>query len=272
MEHPEDGNVYDRLQIVIVTEVKFIIDDNGNLTDTFSGYVSVRLITSCETFNWVKWSNPLMSQSNKYGVMACPAVDDVVLVLFDPRGFPVVVGSMLFSQAVKPIFDQTDYTVEQSDSTKTKESDDLRLKLKSGEVMVRGKNGSSIHFRNDGTTILKLDDSKTDANTTHIGIDAQKNVFIMNAQNVTVQGTETARVECKNAEIEATEKASVKANDVEVEASNAKVISDNIELGGAGAKAAIIRELDKVQHIDPVIGVPVVSVRYLTKSKSTKAT
>jgi len=273
MDHPEDGNIYERLQLGVVTDVKPLMGDDEQPTEFFSGYVSVRLLTSCEEFHWVKWSYPHIGQSNKSGIIACPSVDDVVVLQFDPRGYPVVLGTMLYSQAVKPIYDQTDFTTTQTpEGEKTKESDDLRLKLKQGEVMVRGSNGTSVHFRNDGTTILKLDDTKEDADTTVIGVDVNKNIFILGAQNVTVKGTETARVECKNAEIEATEKVSVKADEATVEASQAKVISDNIELGGSGVKAAIIRELDKAQHIDPVIGVPVVSVRYLTKSKSTKAT
>lgn len=267
--HPDESNVYERLQFGIITEVKFLLDDSGNMTDVFSGFVAVRLLTSCESFGWVKWSYPAMGQSGGHGIVVCPMENDVVAVEFDPRGFPVVVGSMLFSQAAKAVFNQQDYGV-LSGSGK-KEADDVRLKIKKGEVMVRGNNGSSVHFRNDGTTILKLDDTKEDAQTTVFGMDVNKNVFILNAQNVNVMGTETTRVECKNAEIEVSEKASVKATDAEIEASNAKVISDNIELGKTGTKSAVIRALDRCEHIDPVTGLSVVSTRYLTESKSVEA-
>jgi hypothetical protein len=287
MGHPEDIDVYERTQIGIITAVHFEMDDKGVPTDVFSGFVAVRILNMGVAFAWVRWTNPLFSQSNVYGVFACPAEDDIVEITFDPRGYPISGRMMLFSQAVKPNLDLSDYTVTQDENgNKTKESDDLRLKIKKGEVMVIGKNGTSFHFRNDGTTILKLDSTKKDADTTTIGVDSGGNVFISGAQNVTVQSAATAKITCQNAELTANEKVTVTANDLEadisnsatikadtatVQGSNVSVVSDNIELGGDGAKSAIIRSVDKCQHIDPILGIPVVSVKYVTQSLSTKA-
>ena len=129
--------------------------------------------------------------------------------------------------------------------------------------MVRGKNKTSLHFRNDGSTYLKLNDTVADSATLLISIDANKNVTISGANNVNVTAA-------GDINLTATGKAVIKANEADVVAATVAVKSDNITLG-TGSAQAIIRNTDRVQHIDPILGVPVTSTMYVTQSESVKA-
>jgi hypothetical protein len=134
-----------------------------------------------------------------------------------------------------------------------------------GEVLIRGKSKSSVLFKNDGTTIFKLDDDKeeTDPDNTIIKIESNGDITISNANNVTTN--------CKNATINAEDRTDINCTDAKVTATTVEIESDNITLGKTGSLAPIIRDTDKTKHTDPVIGVPVFSEKYMNHSNTTRA-
>lgn len=241
--------MYIKLHQAIIEKVKFIKN-----TEIFSGFVSIRLLSTNDRIEWAKWTNPLIGDG--YGVVTTPVEDDVVIVGFDFRNRCFIVGMLTYAQMSKPILeDQVPYEGEENDP---------RLKVKQGELLLRGKNKSSIHFKNDGSTVFKLNDEKEDSdiNNVVIKIDANRNITILNANDISV--------DCKNASVVCEEKSQVTAQEAFVEADKVEVKSNDIQLGKDGDLAPSIRDVDRTEHIDPVVGIPVQSIRYLTRSGTTK--
>lgn len=253
---PQDLFIYGRSQPAIIENVKFIKDEQGNDTEIFSGFVSVRLMSTNDRIEWVRWSNALMSDSG-YGIVTVPCEKDCVTIAFGMRNEAYVTGKYLFNQLVKSNLDINAFYGD--------EKTDVRLKVKKGELLVRGKSKSSIHFKNDGTTVFKLNDEKeeTDSENLVIKIDAQRNITILQGNKISVTCVDATLTASGNTEVTA-KTASLKADTVNVE-------SNDIHLGKSGSEAPVIRSIDKVMHIDPVLGVPVQSQRYITKSGSTKS-
>jgi len=258
--HDFEASVLEREQVGIVSGVTYILDDAGNKTKAFSGFVSVQLLNSNVSFNCVRWCNPLMG-ARGYGIVVFPERGDTVLIGFDALNRPYVRGMMLYAQAMKSDFSTVDYGG--GGGAFDSEKEDVRLTINPGEMMIRGNNKTSLHFRNDGSTALKLDDTVGDTETLVVSIDANKNLTVTGSKNVSVTASGDIGLTSQG-------KTFIKASEAEVQANKVVVKSDDITLG-TGAAQAIIRTTDRVQHIDPVIGVPVQSVKYITDSNSVKA-
>ena len=268
--------IYDKTHVGVVTAVKYILDDSGNPTTAFSGFFSAKLLFTAASIDWVRWCNPLMSQNGGYGLVTVPVVGDVVLIEYDITGRAYARGMMLYSQVIKPIFTTSDYG--QTNATGGKETSDKRLNIQPGEILLRGKNGSSIHFRNDGSTVFMLDDTVDESKTLVIKADSQGNVSILNAGNIianssTLQATCSGdvTVKCQDATVTCDKNADLKCEDAKIEATSVEVVSDSITLGKTGVAAPIIRNTDMPQHVDPILGIPVVAIEYLSSSESTEA-
>lgn len=222
----------------VVTGVKNILVNNSD-SGIFSGFVAVRMLDTNDSIDWVKWTNPLMGASG-YGIATTPEIDDTVVVGFDLRLRAYVVGMLTYNQILKSILDQSQFPGEDKD---------VRLKLKSGELLIRGKTKSSILFRNDGTTIFMLDDTKDESDSSNliIAFDKDQNVTIKNANNVDVT-----------------------AKKIIGTADEVDVVSDNINLGKGLVKSPIVRNTDIVQSLDS-FGIPIFSQQYITSSTSAKS-
>ena len=260
-----DFNLHDRFCPAVITHVWTLNDvPDGQ----FLGFVSVRLLLVGEEFKWARWTNSSMGnayidaagqvQNKKYGFITTPEVNDVVYVGFDLRNNPVVLGMATYEMVTRKLNSQ--------DVPMPTEDIDVRLALKGGETMMRGKNGTSLHFRNTGETVLKLDDEKKDADTLIFKIDSNKDVTVAGARNVGVDASGDVKIDCNNAHVTAKNDASVKAVTVEVD-------SDQISLGSVTnpVKIPILRATDYGIHIDPILGVPVTDIAFLGQSTSTKA-
>lgn len=245
-----EQSIYERRQLAIVTDIKFMKNDDGSFKlssrgkKIYSGFVSVRVLTVNLSFDWVRWTNPLMGQTQQYGIVSCPCVNDTVFIDFDPRGWVFVCGKITYMQGVKPNGFLQDFGVLNQPlppaGALPVEADDFRLQLEEGEVLVRGPNQQSSHYRSDGSIVLKINDTIDDSDTLIFKLDSSK--------NVTISG----------------------AGKVQITANEADIISDNINLGAGMIKAPIIRNTDQVLTVDPW-GIPMVSQQYLTNSQSVKS-
>lgn len=243
--------IFGRKHKALVTGIKNILDDAGNDTGFFSGYISVRLLSTNDTLEWVKWTNPLIGQD--YGVITIPVPNqDVVMVAFDLRNKAYTEGMTTYPQATRIIGDL---------AARTGELQDKRLKIQPGELLLRGRNKASIYFKNDGTVTLMADD--TNANGVKIVLDQNNNITVTNGQTVAVS--------CKDATLNCSDNAVVNAtNKAQVTAAEIDVISGNVQLGNGPVKAPIIRSIDPVITVDS-FGIPLVSEEYVTQSANVQS-
>lgn len=227
--------IYGRKQPALVMGVKYLTDDKGE-SKYFSGFISVKLLGSQqETLNWVKWTNPVMGIN--YGVISLPIPgQDVVLVGWDLNKMAYVERMLSRDQFMRGVGQTT---------ARKNEQEDKRLLILPGELLLRGNSKSSIYFKNDGSTVISVDDTKTDVLT--ITIDQSNNVTVANANKVSVQ-----------------------AKDVNVKADTVEIDSGNISLGDGTPKEPIIRNIDKVLTVDS-FGIPLISQEYLSNSTSVKS-
>jgi len=238
-----EPDIYSQRHLAVITAVHFLAGQSNDV-NIFSGFVAVHIVTMNLDLDWVRWSNPLMGQTKQYGVLSCPCEDDTVYVEFDPRGYAHVTAKMTFLQAIKPNGVLQDYGVLNNQSEDitdfTPEADDFRLQIQKGEVLVRGSQQQSAHFRADGSIVLKIDDTKKDADTFFLQIDANKNVTITGAAKVSVTATEV------------------------------DMVAPTVDLGNGSTKAALIRSTDPVLVLDS-FGGPCVWQQYEKTSQTTQS-
>lgn len=249
-----DHNIFERDQLAIITDVKYILDNNGNTTNIFSGFIGVQLLHESMRFDFVKWTNSAFgSFGNKYGIMSVPMVNDVVVIGFDIQNRPSVKGMVWYEQTVKGLNDLEGRPAELADN---------RLQMNPGEIRIRGVKGNSATFQNDGSLAYRTDDTQPDSSSPVVLIDANGNILATNMKDVNIQ--------CQTAELNATTTATVTTGTASVTADHVNVVSDDINLGKDGTAAPAIRNTDKAQHIDPILGIPIFTNFYATNSDTTK--
>jgi membrane glycosyltransferase len=252
-----EHNLFERCQIGVITNVKYTLDDSGQVTDIFSGFVGVQLIQEAMRFDSVRWTNPAFGSfgsNNLCGIISIPKPNDVVMIAFDIQNRPFVIGAVWYDLMVKGINESKAIGAEKTDN---------RLRMKPGEIRIRGLKGNSLTMHNDGTMIYRVDDTKDDGSSPVITVDSNGNLSAVNIKD--------ANVECQTAELKAAVSAKITTKTADIEADQANVISDDIHLGKTGAEAPVIRDTDKAQHIDPITGLPVFTNFYVTKSQTTKS-
>lgn len=249
-------DIFARGQLGIITDVKYEIDANGKISNVFSGFVGVQLIQEAVRFDYVRWTNPAFgSFGNNYGIISVPMVNDVVFIMFDIQNRPFIAGMIWYDQAVKGMNDLTIRPDEQADP---------RLALFPGEVMVRGLKGNSLTLQNDGSMAYRVNDQQPDSSSPVVLIDSQGNFSATNMK--------AAKLQCQSAEIDCSGNAKLSCVNAEVDCTQAKIVSDDIELGKTGALEPIVRNQDFSTHIDPITGLPVTAFVYQSNSASTKST
>jgi hypothetical protein len=251
---PLDHSLFDRDQLAIITDIKYLLDNIGQVTKIFSGFIGVQLLHEPVRFDFVRWANSAFgSFENKYGIIVTPKPKDVVVLGFDVQNRPYVRGMVWYEQTVKGLNDLVG---------RPNELTDTRLLMIPGEIRIRGDKGNSLSFQDDGSMVYRVDDTKSDSSSPVILIDAQGN---MKATNI-----KDANVQCQTAELNAAVSVMVKTQSAEVDADQVNVVSDNITLGKDGTAAPAIRNSDKAEHIDPILGIPIFTDYYVTNSNTTE--
>lgn len=250
-------DLFERCQIGIVTDVKYALDNNGKTTNIFTGFVGVQLLQESMRFDFVRVTNVAFGGGgNKYGIITVPMVDDIVFIDFDIQNKPYIKGMIWYDQLIKGIGGE-------AFSPNPSELADNRLQINPGETRIRGVKGNSLTVQDDGSIIYRVDDTQPDTSSPVVLIDSQGNLSASNLKDTKIQ--------CQTAELNAATSATITTGTAEVAADHVTVQSDDITLGKTGSAAPIIRNTDKVEHIDPILGIPIFSDYYVTNSGTTKS-